>query len=191
VIATPQPPYFSPEEYLQIEEKSPLKHEYIGGQLRAMVGSSQAHNTISGNLLALLRGHLRGTGCRVFISDMKVRIEQRNRFYYPDLAVTCDERDRQTRLYLQCPKLIVEVLSDSTEAFDRGDKFEDYQTLESLDEYVLISSKRHLVQCFRPNGEGLWVLQSYTGEQSTFQLRSLNVSGSLAELYEDVFFDLG
>jgi Uma2 family endonuclease len=151
MIATPQDPYFSPDEYLQIEEKSPIKHEYVNGRLYAMVGASQAHNTIAGNLLTALRSHIRGSGCRVFISDMKVCIEHRNCYYYPDVVVSCDQRDQETPISLRFPRLIVEILSDSTEAFDRGDKFQDYQTIESLQEYVLISSKRQLVQCFRLN----------------------------------------
>ena len=187
---TSQHPYFSPDEYLQIEEQSPIKHEYGDGRLYAMVGVSQSHNTISINLASALRSHIRGSGCRVFISDMKVRVEQRNRFFYPDVVVSCDERDRETPSYLRFPSLIVEVLSDSTEAFDRGDKFADYQAIESLQEYVLISSKRQQVQCFRRNSAGLWVLQSYSQEQGAFQFNSVNFSSSLEMLYEDVSFSL-
>nr|WP_081705130.1 Uma2 family endonuclease [Gloeobacter kilaueensis] len=184
----PRPPYFSAKEYLQIEAQSPIKHEYIDGRLYAMVGVSEAHNLIAGNLITLLRNHLRGSGCRVFFSGMKVRIEARNRFYYPDVLVTWDERDRDrdTLHFKRFPKLIVEILSDSTEAFDRGDKFEDYQSLESLREYVLVSSKRPLVQCFRRTDARLWVLQSYTGEQESFELLSLDLLAPLAALYEDV-----
>jgi Uma2 family endonuclease len=169
MVATPQPPYFSPEEYLQIEAKSLIKHEYIDGQIYAMVGVSDAHNVIAGNLITLLRNHLRGSGCRVYFSDMKARIESRNRFFYPDLMITCDSRD-----------------SDATEAFDRGDKFENYRALESLREYVLISSKRFLVECYRRNETEQWVLETYTQELGSFQLQSLNFSGTLHQLYEDV-----
>jgi Uma2 family endonuclease len=188
MVASPQNPNFSPDEYLQIEEQSPIKHEYMDGQLYAMVGASQDHNTISLNLSFALRRHIRGLGCRLFMSDIKVRIVERNRFFYPDLAVSCDERDRETPLYLRFPNLIVEILSSSTEAFDRGDKFQDYQTIETLQEYVLISSKQKLVQCFRRNDEGLWVLQSYTQDQETYQFNCVNFSGTLEDLYEDVSF---
>jgi Uma2 family endonuclease len=188
VIATPEQPFFTPEEYLQIEHQSPIKHEYIDGQLYAMVGVSGAHNILAGNLIALLRSHLRGSGCRMYFSDMKVRLEARNRFYYPDLLVTCDVRDRdeESPYYKRYPRLIVEILSDSTEAFDRGDKFHDYRTLESLQEYVLVSSKRKLVECFRRNEAGLWMLQSYSATESTFHLHSIAFSGAMATLYEDV-----
>ena len=188
MIASPQQPYLTSEEYLQMEEHSPIKHEYIDGQIYAMVGANDAHVTIAGNLFALLRNHIRGTGCRIYISDMKARIESLNRYFYPDILVTCDPRDQETPLEKRFPRLIVEVLSDSTEAFDRGDKFADYQTLESLQEYVLINTKRQRVECFRRNEAGLWVLQSYTDKQETFQLQSIGFEGAIADLYEDVTF---
>jgi Uma2 family endonuclease len=187
MIASPQP-HLSPEEYLQIEEHSPVKHEYIDGQAYAMVGASDAHVTIAGNLFALLRNHVRGSGCRVYVSDMKARLETLNRYFYPDVMVTCDPRDRETPLEKRFPCLIVEVLSDSTEAFDRGDKFADYQSLESLQEYVLISSKRRRVECFRRNEAGLWVLQFYTDQQTPFRLETIDFEGEMALLYEDVSF---
>jgi len=102
MIASPQPP-LTVEEYLQLEEHSPIKHEYIDGQIYAMAGASDAHVTIAGNLFALLRNHIRGTGCRIYISDMKVRIESLNRYYYPDLFVTCDPRDQETPLEKRFP----------------------------------------------------------------------------------------
>lgn len=199
MVASPQPTNLTPEEYLQFEEQSPLKHEYIdgqvyaianediNGQVYAMAGASDPHVTIAGNLFTLLRSHVRGSGCRVYILDMKARLESLNRFYYPDVMVTYDARDRETQIYKRFPILIVEVLSDSTEAFDRGDKFSDYQTLESLQEYVLINTKRQRVECFRRNEEGLWVLQSYTPPQ-TFQLKSIGFEETLTALYEDVDF---
>ncbi|MBZ8179056.1 Uma2 family endonuclease [Oscillatoria salina] len=190
MIASPENFSITSEEYLQMEAQSPTKHEYIDGEVYAMAGASDVHVTISLNLASLLRNHVRGTGCRVYISDMKARIETKNRFYYPDVIVTCDERDQETTHYKSFPCLIVEVLSDSTEAFDRGDKFADYQTLATLQEYVLINSKRQRVECFRRGDNGLWILQFYTEEESVFQLKSVDFEGSLASLYEDVSFEL-
>ena len=187
MIASPQP-HLTPEEYLQMEEHSPVKHEYIDGQIHAMVGANDAHVTIAGNLFALLRSHVRGSGFRVYMSDMKARIESLNRYFYPDILVTCDPHDRENALEKQFPRLIVEVLSDSTEAFDRGDKFADYQALDSLQEYVLINTKRQRVECFRRNESGLWVLQSYTDQQITFRLESIEFEGTMDALYEDVIF---
>lgn len=186
MITAAQPPHLTPDDYLQLEARSPVKHEYINGEIVAMAGASDAHVTIALNAAALLRSHLRGTGCRVYISDMKVRLDACNCFYYPDVFVTCDPRDQETSIYKRFPCLIVEVLSDSTEAFDRGDKFIHYQTLNSLQEYVLINTRQQRVETFRRNSSGLWVLQSYTADQPVLQLTSIDWSGTLADLYEEV-----
>ena len=187
MIASPNI-YITPEEYLAMEEKSTVKHEYIDGYIYAMAGALDSHVTIAGNIFSLLRNHVRGSGCRVYIADMKARIESLNRFYYPDVMVTCDSRDQETPGYKRFPCLIIEVLSNSTEGFDRGDKFADYQILETLQEYVLINTKKPRVECFRRNDDGLWILQSYVGEQASFQLQSINFAGTMTELYEDVNF---
>ncbi len=179
--------YISPEDYLAAEVDSPIKHEYRDGNIYAMAGGTDAHNQIAGNLYALLRNHLRGSGCRTYFADVKARIEARNCFYYPDVMVTCDERDSALSTYKQNPCLIVEVLSESTEAFDRGNKFADYRHLESLEEYVLISQTRQQVEVFRRNDEGLWVLHPY-GEGDRVVLASVNWEGEIVDLYEDVTF---
>jgi len=189
MIASPNHIYLTPEEYLEFEEESDIKHEYIDGYAYAMAGAIDAHVTIAGNLFSLLRSHVRGSDCRVYIADMKARIESLNRYFYPDVMVTCDRRDRETPNYKQFPCLIVEVLSDSTEAFDRGDKFADYQQLASLQEYVLINVRRARVECFRRDREGLWVLQSYTAESEAVELQSINFEGTIQALYEDVEFE--
>ncbi len=186
MVASPQPS-LTAQEYLDLEATISIKHEYIDGKAYAMAGASDAHVTITVNLAALLRSHVRGSGCRVYIADMKARIEARNCFYYPDVMVTCDERDRGNDAYKCFPKLIIEVLSDSTEAFDRGDKFADYQSLETLEEYVLINTRHQRVECFQRNEAGLWVLRYHTDGE--FTLASLTFSAPLAALYEDV--DLG
>lgn len=188
MITLPQPP-LSPNDYLQLEEHSPIKHEYINGEIYAMAGASDAHVTIAGNLFTLLRNHVRGSGCRVYIADMKARLEARNCFYYPDILVTCDPRDQETPTYKRFPRLIVEVLSDSTESFDRGDKFIDYQTLDSLQEYILINTRHQRLESFRRNESGLWVWQAYTPAQTNFQLTSLQFTGNLTDLYEDVILE--
>lgn len=173
-------------EYLELEEKSPIKHEYINGQVYAMAGTTDVHNTIALNLALLIRNHLRGSDCRAYFADLKVRVEKRNCFYYPDIFVTCDPLERETPTYKSFPKLIIEVLSQSTEAFDRGDKFNDYQTLESLQEYVLVNSKNQRVEAFRRNVDGLWLFQTYTSSGKTFELQSINLTASFLDLYEDV-----
>jgi Uma2 family endonuclease len=187
MIANPSLNYLTPEAYLIAEEQSSVKHEYIDGQVYAIAGASDAHVTIAGNCFVLLRNHLRGSKCRVFISDMKARIEELNLYYYPDVLVTCDERDRTESKLKRYPKVIIEVLSSSTEAFDRGDKFLDYQHIETLEEYVLIGTTRQRVDCFRRNAEGLWVMQSYSPGQ-ILSLNSLQFETALEALYEDVDF---
>ena len=187
MVANQSQNYISPEEYLKLEELSQLKHEYIQGETYAMAGASDAHVTLSVNLVTLLRNHVRGSGCRVYMSDMKARIESRNIYYYPDVMVTCDERDKAFQSFKRHPCLIIEVLSKGTEAFDRGDKFADYQELETLQEYVLISQKRQRVECFRRNAEGLWVLHSYT-QGSEIHLASVDFRTSIDSIYEDVVF---
>ncbi len=187
MIAKPKFDYITPEEYLAMEEQSEIKHEYIDGYVYAMAGANDPHVTIALNMAFVIRNHLRGSNCRVYMSDMKARIDSLNRFYYPDVMVTCDLRDAQTPNHKRFPKLIIEVLSKSTEGFDRGDKFADYQQLETLEEYVLVNTKRQRLDCFRKEG-GRWFLETYSGEQESFQLSSINFEGKFVDLYEDVTF---
>lgn len=182
--------FLTPEEYLAFEEKSLVKHEYREGEAYAMAGTTANHNTILMNLLVPIRNRLKGSDCRLFVLDLKVKIQAKNCFYYPDLLVTCDRRDREMTVYKNYPKLIIEVLSDSTEAFDRGDKFIDYQSLESLEEYVLVNHKSRRVETFRRNAQNLWVLQTYQERDQTFELQSLNLTLNFTDLYEDVNLEL-
>ncbi|WYM03595.1 MAG: Uma2 family endonuclease [Gloeotrichia echinulata CP02] len=177
--------YISPEEYLESEKFSQIKHEYIDGQVYAMAGASDAHVTVTGNLFSILRNHLRGSGCRVYMLDMKAQIESINRYFYPDVMVTCDARDKEFKYFKSYPSLIVEVLSESTESFDRGKKFASYRHLDSLQEYVLISSDRMSVDCFRRNEKGRWELFAY-GKDDEVNLASVDFSCPIAALYEDV-----
>ena len=178
--------YFTPEEYLEIERMSPIKHEYLQGQIVAMAGASKAHVIITGNLSALLVNHLRGKGCISYAVDMKVRLPELNYFYYPDLTVTCDDRDRVSdEDFILHPKLIIEVLSDSTEAFDRGDKFSDYKSVAELEEYVLVHQKQVLVERFQRKSDNLWLPQAYrAGEQVMFE--SIGFMCNIELLYENL-----
>jgi Uma2 family endonuclease len=186
MVALPDHHYISPDEYLALEAQSPTKHEYHNGEVFEMAGAVDEHVTVAGNLFAMLLLHLRGSGCRVYISDMKAKLARRGRFFYPDVMVTCDRRDSETALYKTFPKLIVEVLSDSTEAYDRGDKFADCQTVESLEEYVLVSPKRSRIECFRRGPNGVWILHTFV--EGTFELASVGFEGAIEDLYENVVF---
>lgn len=178
--------YFTPEEYLELERISPIKHHYLQGEIVAMAGASKAHVIAVGNLSALLVNHLRGTGCIAYATDMKVRLPQLNTFYYSDLAVTCDERDRNSGDdFILHPKLIIEVLSDSAEAFDRGDKFADDKTIPELEEYVLVHQNQLLVECFLRTADALWIPQIYSaGNTVTFE--SIHFSCPIEELYDRI-----
>ncbi|NJN60450.1 MAG: Uma2 family endonuclease [Coleofasciculaceae cyanobacterium RL_1_1] len=177
------PLYITPDDYLAAEEISPMRHEYRDGEVFAMTGGTLNHNTIISNLITRLKNHLRGSGCFVFAENVKTRIAERNAFYYPDLAVTCDDRDRPSNaLYIEHPSLIIEVLSPSTARFDRTEKFADYRTIPSLMEYVLVFTDHQVIEVFQRNDRGVW-------EQATFedhvQLISVNMAIAIAEIYAD------
>jgi len=177
---------FTPEQYLEIERISPIKHEYVQGQIVAMAGASKAHVIITGNLSALLVNHLRGSGCLSYAAEMKVRLPELNLFYYADLAVTCDERDRRSdEAFILYPKLIIEVLSDSTEAFDRGDQFTDYQSNPQLEEYVLVHQKQVLVERFQRKADNLWVPEVFRAGDRV-QFTSIDFTCDMAALYENM-----
>mgnify|MGYP006267878715 CR=1 FL=1 len=186
MVTSPQATDLSPEEYLKQEETSLVKHEYINGKIYPIAGASDTHVTIALNIASELRRHLRGSQCRVYLSDMKLQIKSLQRFYYPDIFVTCDPKDRETSVYKQFPCLIIEVLSDSTEAFDRGDKFVDYQTMESLQEYLLISTKQKRIDYFQRNSEGNWLLKFYQNDHESLSLNTIDFEISVSTIYEDV-----
>jgi len=177
--------YISPEDYLEGERVSPIKHEYRRGQVYAMVGAKKPHIVIAGNLITLLNNHLDDTPCIVLNSDIKVRLEEADCYYYPDVAVTCDERDtNSTEDFILYPILVIEVLSPSTAAFDRGEKFADYQTSPFLREYVLINQSQMRVECFRLES-GYWVSQTYE-QGSEVDFASIDYRGDIASIYRKV-----
>lgn len=178
--------YISPEDYLEGERVSPIKHEYRRGHVYAMTGAKKPHITIASNLVRLLGNHLLDTPCLVLTSDIKVRLEEADCYYYPDVAVTCDERDTtSTEDFILYPSLVVEVLSPSTAAFDRGDKFVDYQTASSLQEYVLINQSEIKIECFRLNAEGNWISQTYI-QGDELDLISIDFRCPIAQIYQKV-----
>ena len=175
---------FDAAAYLAWEETQPERNEYVAGEVFAMVGVRQSHNVATLNLATVLRRELKGSPCRVFIESVKTRVEAANCFFYPDVVVTCDPRDRLTPEYLSHPLLVVEVLSESTAAYDRGAKFAAYRKLDSLQDYVLIDVAAQRVEVFRRNAENHWVLYDY-GAGDRVELASLSLHLDLAELLED------
>ncbi len=178
--------YISPELYLEGERVSPIKHEYRRGQVYAMVGAKKPHIVLGTNLTTLLNTHLDDSPCLVLTSDIKVRLEEANCYYYPDIAIVCDEREiNNTDDFILYPVLVIEVLSKSTEAFDRGDKFTDYQTCPTLKEYVLIHQNQNKIECYRREESGVWREQIYgVGDEVEFQ--SVNYRGSIEGIYRKV-----
>lgn len=176
---------FTADDYLAWEERSPGKHEYLAGEIFAMVGATDAHVTITMNLAVLLHAHVRGRPCRVYMADMKLRVDAADAFFYPDLLVTCAPEDHASSRFKSQPTLLVEVLSSTTAGFDRGQKFAIYRQLPSLREYVLIEQDRMSVECFRRDERDRWVLQAY-GPGDSVELSSLDFSAPIEALYEDV-----
>ena len=191
MIANPQFQYMSPQEFLEWEKNQELRYEYIDGEVFAMTGGTKPHNRIALNLATAIDSFLaeNDRDCEVFIADVKVQLSQSNSYHYPDVVVTCDERDKKSLDLIEHPCLIVEVLSPSTEAFDRGKKFTNYRQLETLKEYVLIQADEIGVECFRLNQEGLWVLHSY-GKGDVLNLDSVGLTIPMEKLYRQVNFTL-
>ncbi len=175
----------SVEDYLAGELKSEIRHEYIGGLLYAMAGTSREHNIICQNLLIAPRSHLRGQPCQVFIESLKLRlrIEDEDIFNYPDLIVTCDPRDTE-RYFTKFPKVIIEVLSPDTERIDRREKFSSYTQIETLEEYILVAQDQMEVTVFRRAGNWRPVVANQPGQQ--LRLESLDFTLLLSAIYESV-----
>ncbi|MCT7977986.1 Uma2 family endonuclease [Laspinema olomoucense] len=180
MIAVPN--YINPEEYLEIERQNPIRHEYRRGLVYAMAGGTDNHDRIAQNLLYLINSHLRNSpDCRFYSGNVKVNY-QNEFYYYPDAFGTCDPRDRSDRYAKRYPKLIAEVLSSSTQTFDLGEKFTDYQKIDTLEEYILISQETQRVECRRLTGPDTWETEVY-GEGDLIVLKSLNLELAIGELY--------
>jgi Uma2 family endonuclease len=181
--AAVQPPFMTVEEYLQFEEQSPLRHEYVNGAIYAMNGVSVAHARITRELVMAVGGHLRGGPCELFSTDLKllIRSDTDEIFYYPDVVVAC-QREHWGANYVCNPKLVAEILSPSTQHIDRREKAMTYRRIASLEEYVLLAQDDHKVTVQR-RAEN-WRPQSYSGPQATVEFRSIGLSVPLARIYE-------
>ena len=183
-------PSLTPEEYLRIERAAEFKSEYYDGRMYAMSGGSYPHAKIILNLASDLRQALRSKGCSVTTSDVRLRVSPRRFYTYPDIAVVCGApqfADDQTDTLLNSA-LLVEVLSPSTEAHDRGFKFAQYRQLESLREYALVSQTEPRVEIFRRQAPGEWLLSEVSGLDATCRFDSVDCQVALAEIYYNVSF---
>jgi Uma2 family endonuclease len=188
-MAQPQPkPSLTPEEYLAIDRQAEIRSEYLDGEMFAMAGGSYAHNVIVGNLVGEIRQQLKGRPCTVCPSDQRVHIPETGLYTYTDVVVVCGEPrfEDEHRDVLLNPILIVEVLSTTTEAYDRGKKFQYSQKIDSLAEYVLVAQDQHRVERFLRQDGNEWLLTTTTGLGSTVPLSSIQCTLALAEVYDKV-----
>lgn len=180
--------YVTPDEYLTVERRSEHRSEYFDGEIFAMTGASRRHNLISLNVGAELRSQLRGRGCEVYVSDMRVRISAANIYTYPDVVAACGEPEFEDAEVdtLVNPTLIVEVSSKSTVSYDREAKFDYYRTIPSLLEYVLVSQNTPHVTQYVKQPDGRWLLADIRGAEARVELSSVGCALTLAEIYERV-----
>jgi Uma2 family endonuclease len=186
--------YFTPAEYLALEERAEYRSQYVAGEIFAMAGAQPWHNEIAGNIFAGLHGRFRGRPCKAYFADMRVHVPAGELWTYPDIAALCGEPKFEMNPNphsLLNPQVIFEVLSPSTESFDRGAKFIRYRMMESLADYVLVASERMHVEHFSRNADGSWRLTEYSHHDMVVNLASVEVELSLAEIYDRVTFPLG
>ena len=183
---------YTPQEYLRLEETALDKHEYHAGEILAMSGGTYRQSRAAANVTGELYARLKGSPCYVLESNMRVRIAREDRYVYPDAMIVCGEAqfdplDEQQTTILN-PQVVIEVLSASTEAYDRGAKFTAYRTLHSMQEYVLVSQHRALVETFFRQGDGNWLFSAWQGRDATAALRSVRIDLPLSDIYTGVSF---
>ena len=187
--STARQPHYTPEEYLALERKADCKSEYVNGQVIAMAGASRIHNLIAGNFYREVSQQLRGRPCEAYISDMRVKVSHTGLYTYPDVVVVCGEIrfedvDNDTLLN---PTVIVEVLSASTEAYDRGEKFAHYRRLESLQEYLLVAQDKVRIEYYVRQG-AQWILSEASTLDETVHLAAIDCDVVLRDVYDKVQF---
>lgn len=190
MVAVRRQPFITPQEYLALERKATVKSEYIQGQIYAMSGASRQHNRITFNVAAILHPQLRGGPCEGYFNDMRVKVKDDSLYTYPDVVVACGVARFEDAMLdtLLDPTLIIEVLSDSTEKYDRGKKFAYYQRIESLQEYVLIAQDEARIECFTRQTDDRWMLSKVEALEDVIRLESIGCILPLSEVYERVQF---
>ena len=175
----------SGDEYLAWEAEQAEKHDFIDGEVYAMAGAESGHVTTSLNMAMALRQHLAGTPCRTFIADMKVQAKEGDNYFYPDVVVTCSDVDRNSSLVKREPTLIIEVLSPSTAAYDRGEKFAQYRSIASLKEIAFIDMSSRRTDVYRRGADGLWVLHPFDAGAAV-TLASVELTVSAEAMFAEV-----
>jgi Uma2 family endonuclease len=181
-------PRYTVEEYLALERNADYRSEYIDGDIFAMGGASEQHNLIAGNIFASLHAQLKKQPCKVFQNDMRVQVEPNGLYSYPDIVVVCGEAkylDKEVDTLLN-PTLIIEVLSKTTENFDRGEKFRRYRTTNSLMEYILVSQEKYYVEQYIRQPDNKWLLSETTSHLDNISLPSIKCFLSIEDIYDKV-----
>jgi Uma2 family endonuclease len=178
----------SPEEYLSIERKSEIKHEYFAGEMFAMVGASKRHNLITANIIRILGNQLLDRPCNVYPSDMRVKVSATGKYTYPDVVVACEEEkfDGVENDTLLNPIMVIEVLSESTEAYDRGKKFEHYQSIESLTEYLLVAQDPYRIEQYVRQSNREWRYSEYHNVEDIVKINIIGCELALKDVYAKV-----
>lgn len=176
---------YTAEEYFALEATSEVRHEYFDGEIFAMAGASAPHNLVKGNMVAALRPGARQRGCRVFDENMRLAVQERKYYTYPDIMVSCDPADRRDPYLIRQPVLIVEVLAPSTAEYDRTEKFKQYQKLPSLRHHLLVSQTAWVVEWFRRDELGQWIYTLLSDPTDGLKIPDLGLRLPLAELYDD------
>ena len=190
MVAVAKPPYITPQEYLARERAAEFKSEYCEGVIYAMSGASEAHNIISSNVTGELWSQFKGRPCKVYSSDMKVLVNTTGLYTYPDAVALCGEaqfHDRGKYVLLN-PSLIFEVLSPSTEAYDRGKKFNHYQHITTLTDYVLVSQDRIRLERYQRQVDGSWRYTNHEDSEEVIHFATLECKLRLADIYDKVEF---
>lgn len=180
----------TPKEYLDFERNSEIKHEYFDGEIFAMSGAKRNHNIINQNLNGLVWQQLKGKNCESYSGDMRVFVPETGLYTYPDLVVVCGEPQFQDEVFdtLLNPVLLIEVLSESTESYDRGKKFQHYRSIESLQEYILVSQDEARVEKYVRHGDGFWLLSEAVGLEAEIEFSSIECKIPLAEIFDKIDF---
>jgi Uma2 family endonuclease len=180
-------PRFTPEEYFIWEEQQLIRHEYIDGEVYAMTSGTVTHSQIASNFNRLLGDHLGGSGCKTLNSATRVNILASSHYVYPDVSVTCDERDKTTTQYITYPCLVIEVLASSPETQDRSNKFKFYRRNPSLQEYVWVDVEKMAIEVFRKTDGGTWQIIDYE-PGDVVELASVKLTFPIEQVYENVVF---
>lgn len=192
MTALPKKQFISEADYLTMEQVSPVKHEYFDGEIFQMAGASERHNNIAGNIYGELYNQLKKRPCKVYQNDMRLYIEREGAYVYPDVMVVCGKPEIKKYKNLDNilnPVLIVEVFSESTADYDKSTKFEQYRTIESFKEYLLVSQDAKQIIRYTKQPDGSWVLMDFIGDKTEIRLSSIECTLSMKDIYDKVDFE--